>query len=292
MSQPKFTYKNVDITNLITTGSTTSNAYVGFPPYEQASPYSYERPLPFGLNVSNVPLSNVMNSKYVEFNTGINNDNNPPKNTTIYTTYNVSSSYDSIRAVIAGGGGGGGGRGGCGWNDPGNKRNNGAYGNTGGVGAYTYLASDVSLQSTSISLKIGAGGDGGSNGGDRDTKGGSGSGANGNSGSTGQDSYIVVNTSNGSFTVYANGGSGGSGGGGGNANNADNNNEANTANAATAFPNNLSNAATVNSLASIPANLNPFGYTSNISTGGLAQSGGTAPTAGKPGYVRIYLLKS
>lgn len=279
MSQPKFSYKGVDISNLIITGTSSISGFTGFPNYSPATAYSYERPIPFGIQVNNVEVANQMNSKYIEYNTAQ------------VTTYSLPASYDSIRAIIAGGGGGGGGRGGCGYDLQERQRTSGAYGNDGGDGIYTYLSNEINLVSSTINLKVGGGGEGGNNGGDADEKDSS-SGGNGNSGDPGQESYIRITTTNGTYTVYANGGSGGSGGGGGNANTPDNNNEYNATKPGTSFTNNLSNVLSVNTVASIPSNLNPVNYLTNISAGGEKKSGGTPPTNGKPGYIRLYLLKS
>ena len=61
MTTPKYTYKGVNIDNLIqgTTNTTLTN-YGGFPAYDSASSYSTERPLPFGITQEGIDVSTKM----------------------------------------------------------------------------------------------------------------------------------------------------------------------------------------------------------------------------------------
>lgn len=316
MTTNKYKYKGVDVANLITTGATGVTGYNSFPSYTPAAT-NIDKPLPFGFKSANgAQLSTLMKCKFVDYTTVTTGKD--ALNSPVIYQYNLGNSYDSIRAVLSGGGGGGGGRGGCGWNDAigQQNRNSGSYGNAGTAGSFTYLheAIPINMETTAQNYWVGAGGGAGSNGGDID-KDGSGSGANGNSGGAGRGSYITFRHASGDYyIVSANGGAGGSGGGGGNANSADGNRAANGYTAAVpvtytgyndlfaTYPNAggtiAANQPTTSALStsststvSIPANVEVLNYLNTYSKSGNAESGGTAPTAGQGGFIRMYLLK-
>uniref|UniRef100_A0A6C0B7R7 Uncharacterized protein n=1 Tax=viral metagenome TaxID=1070528 RepID=A0A6C0B7R7_9ZZZZ len=270
MTTPKYTYKGVDIGNLTAgTTNTTLTNYGGFPSYDSATPYSTERPLPFGITQQGTDVSKKMNATFNEYKTV-----GP-------STYTVPSDYKHIRAVLLGGGGGGGGNGGCG-GGPGKDRTPGGSGASGTNGGFTYV-SDVLIDSgKSITCVVGDGGGLGSDGGAQNNQG-----QSGGDGGQGIESYISFTSGGVNCTVYAKGGDGGDGGTGGTNNHSSSgpggvqaaSNTANTYNGITVVDGNAPGY-------TISSNINPLGYITNLSQGGGGSSSG-----GQAGYVRIYLLR-
>jgi hypothetical protein len=285
-----YTYKGTNINNLIVSGSSSLTGYGGFPTYKSASTYSSERPLPFGISLENISVSNLMDASYIDLTSGT-------------ATLTVPSDYNSFRAVLEGGGGGGGAGSSCGINDapgPGGDRNPSGNGGNGSNGGFAFV-SYTPLTQRSIQYFVGNGGAGGDGAGanspgsyqngntDQNTGQATGTGQSGQNGNT---SYITFTTSNGTFTVTANAGTGGNAAGGG-----DGGTPAVTQTTINYQQSELFSRDGNQQTATIPAAVNPILYLQNYSsrgTGSGESRGGnkTSPgTAGKPGFIRIYLLK-
>ena len=271
MTTPKYTYKGTDITNLISGSTITSlTGYTGFPSYDSASIYSTERPLPLNFLQNGIDISTKFNAEAIDFTAGQAG------------TYIVPPEYTKLRAILEGGGGGGGGNGGCGYNinpaDGPTGRNSGSSGGPGGNGLFLYV-SDISGIS-SLQYSVGNGGNGGASGAGYDPgpTPNSGQGQGGQQGGYGNESKITFVSSGTTYNIVSKGGYGGPSGRAGNTSPTT---TVNPALVATYTPTTYTGPV-VNSTT---PDINPLGYLTNISLAG----GVTA--AGKPGYIRLYLLK-
>jgi hypothetical protein len=280
----KYKYKGTDIGNLISSGSTSLTNYTGFPTYV-SNTYSTEKPLPFKFNFKNpsnnyVDVSTLMDAKSQDYSSGS-------------SLLTIPTDYNAFRAIIIGGGGGGGGGGGCGWKTD-KSRSSAQDGGSGGDGKFIMIENTTPITSpTTISYSVGGGGAFGTGGGDRD-KGDAGDnygpGGKGNKGYAGNASYITATIDGTEYTIYANGGKGGNGGDAGGPGSA----QGESGNPAPSSPNTYGSIKDYS--ASIPTDVNPLNYNSNIGDGGGGGGGGLGNGSpggtGKPGYIRIYLLKS
>ena len=291
----KYKYNGTDITNLINSGSESITEYTGFPAYTTNS-RSTERPLPFKFNFKNpsnvyVDVSTLMNAKSHDYSSGT-------------ASLTIPTDYNAFRAIIIGGGGGGGGGGGCGWRPKGTTgaRTSAGGGSPGGTGKFIMIENATPITSVStLYYTVGEGGGGGTGGGDRD-KGpvgtNHGPGGKGNGGKAGSASSITATIGGTSYTIYANGGNGGKGGDAGGSDGGTGNGEGGGGGGAA--PSSASNYSSITDYsASIPTDVNPLNY--KIATNGNGIGGGGGPGgagngdpggAGRPGYIRIYLLKS
>jgi hypothetical protein len=271
----KYTYKGQNIENLIVAGSTDVTNYNGLTYAAAANPnYTTERPLPFSITQQGIDISTIMDAKYVEFTTGSG-------------TYSIPSDFNGFRAVLEGGGGGSGGAGGGG-NGPlvGQQKNGG--GGAGGLNGGFIYVSDVLLNSPiQISYTVGGGGGGGADGASISPSTAVGKGTPGNAGGTGGSTNISFQT----YSITAGGGGGGDYGNGGTST-GNSGNIADSGNASIASSSNYNPSAIVivDTNNPIPSNVNPLGYLVNRSLGGPT-AGGPASGGGKPGYIRIYLLR-
>ena len=274
----KYTYKGTDIQKLIVTGSTTLTNYTGFT-YGTNSVYNIsDKPLPFSISQNGVDISTKMDAAYVDL-------------PTTGTSYTVPVDYNSIRAILEGGGGGGGGNGGCGYGyGPGQASMNRHPGGSGAVaanGKYVYMSAiNIDGSPRIITYAVGTGGGAGQNG---PPGGGSplndSPGTNGNDGGPGVESKIGFNLSGSSYLISA---AAGGGGQGGYAGSTKSNGASNTAiiavtNTTSTVPPGIQ---LVNDIA---PNINPASFLVNYSLGGI--NGETATSTGKPGYIRLYLLR-
>ena len=262
----KYTYKGANINNL-TSGSTntTLSGYGGFPSYDSATPFSTERPLPFGIKQQGTDVSTKMNAVYINYGAGSSGK------------YTVPSDFTHFRAILEGGGGGGGGAGGEG--QP--SSNNGGGGRSGGDGEFLYVSDIPISQGTEITYSVGNGGQGGTNGSPATdlNEDDSAKGEPGSAGNVGGSTNIQFQT----YQISAYGGSGGGGGNGGTSTDkgdTDSNKDKND-------PASTYSTSSINPYTSdfTSSNINKLGYLSSYSNGG-----GQA-TDGQGGYLRIYLLR-
>jgi hypothetical protein len=210
-------YKNVNISDLVISGSTTVPTYSGFPPstpfqfifsgfskpYNFSYNYLYSTRPSGGGNIAppQPDVSNYATAYTIPYASGTG---------TIPTTIpnNPGYSFKHISAYCWGGGGGGGGGGGTG--DTGAGYTSGGGGGSGGDGGYAAIQS-YPISGT-VNYQVGNSGPGGAPGAGA-TPGSANSGKSGDDGTPGNSSYVIVNGIN---IVNGPGGKGGTGGGSGN----------------------------------------------------------------------------
>ena len=298
-------YKGILISDLIQPGTSTLTNFTGFPGYSPASNYSSERPLPFNFSTPTVPdVSTLMNAKFVDFTSGKGD-------------YTVPNMYTSFRMILIGGAGGSGGGGGCGWNGwsasdpPSVGRTSGENGYEAGKGSFTYASTNLAYYilgtpGVNITYTVGEGGVKGNAGGDH-SKASMGAGGKGNTGNHGGLSSIIMTLVGGDrdlLRCYANGGYGGSGGdsggpgaaqGDGREPGPDITNNSGITDDVDYTPLALANNLSAEYL--VAANVNPVGYLTDYGrnyTGGWSSTANrdqTPGTSGKPGFIRLYLLR-
>lgn len=183
-------YKGVDITNIYHPGSTKIlNLSL------EGAPNQFEKNFPIGIKIKNVDISDLVKSKYQDFNDS--------------GSVSLPVGYKHISAY--GWGGGGGGHGGNGRKGPcgaGGRNNSGAGGGTGGKSGYFSISKFPLAPGQAINIAVGKGGGGAGNGGNfNNCNGGKGGDAGG--GAKGGDSNIHIG---GTHICSAEGGHGGGGG--------------------------------------------------------------------------------
>jgi hypothetical protein len=248
-----------------------------------------------------------MNAKFVDFTSGTGN-------------YTVPNMYSSVRMILIGGAGGSGGGGGCGWksgssiDSPSVARTSGENGYEAGKGSFTYGYTDhvhdnLGQTGANITYTVGEGGAAGVSGGDH-SKGSIGAGGQGNTGKPGGASSIIMRWGPNlgpsgikGLICHANGGYGGSGGDSGGPGSAQgdgrepgpNNTPSGIINDVDYTPLALANNLSEDYL--VEANVNPVGYLTDYGrnyTGGWSSTANrdqTPGTSGKPGFIRLYLLR-
>lgn len=289
---PKYLYKGTDISNLISSGTSSITNYTGFPTYT-ATNYSVENPLPFGmLSPAGNDVSTLMKAKFFTATTfaplipyNITGPIPNPQPNVGGAPYTPPSEFNMFRAVLIGGGGAGGNGGSCGWS--GSKRYSGGAGRIGGYGGVTVIEGALGINQQ-FWYGAGAGGN--------QVSGGRvppqltvGDGANGGTGNYGGRSFLSFGDGSGrQYFVFANGGEGGGGGDAGNAT---------TTSPGCSNPVNITNPSPPSiAVTNPPITLEsptvayftsnttpPLGYANVYGNGG--------PGAGSPGLVQIYLLK-
>jgi hypothetical protein len=201
-----YTYKGVNINNLLVSSETTNTSLDGAGTAMPKSPiprYSFEKPFFLNIKYKDIDISEYVTSYYKDYNT---------TSGVITETLPINGvNFKHISAYGWGGGGGGGGCGGKGLtvgfrNSP--KHNDGGNGGSGAAGGF------VAIQrypiGNTIEIGVGIGGTAGTNGNDKENQ--TGKGGNGNSGTNGNSTYIKINNIT---VINAYGGTGGTGGIGG-----------------------------------------------------------------------------
>jgi len=208
-TRPLYSFKSVDIANLIsngTGGSTGANGpnFNGYNFYtgliqnalSLGSDLSFGNPLPFNFKyLTNTDMSSYYSAFFQEFNIGSTANTKFPAGFT-----NNGGATGNIRAIMIGAGAGGGAGGGGGFNPTptGSNQQNGGGGGGGGGGALTYLNKQPIAINTVLTYNVGVGGIGGI-----------GSGADGTDGGIGTSTSLFIGPS---ILSGAAGGIGGKGG--------------------------------------------------------------------------------
>ena len=140
---------NISVSSIITAGSTNTNSYVGFPPYN-TSDFAFERhATDLGYKVDGTDLKNSVVAKYTDYigggatNSGSEQNDNQPNNPNYYAYYAYGNTVtdsgtipawcNKVRVIVIGAGGGGGGGGA----NAGNRAGSGGGGGSGGFAAGT-----------------------------------------------------------------------------------------------------------------------------------------------------------
>jgi hypothetical protein len=307
----RYFYKNIDVKNLINTGTGTPTRtdYINWPrssslnnsytifnlnnEFPTGSQITIEKPLPFLYkDSSNNDLNTVNVCKKITYSEG-NNQNIITESISLKIA-STNANFKHFSGYIIGGGGGGGGGGGS-------LFYKGGTGGDGGTSGYVgAVAIGLNTNESNINIEIGSGGNAG-NGGNYSS-----SNTNGNSGNNGNDgnkSSLSIDANN--IIMIANGGTGGQRGGGGkgssNGNNGSNGTNGN-ANFTTSF-NSVAIGDTnirVNGSTTIPNDWpqRPIYPVTNqqYGTGGKGGSRGNAigkgssGNRGNPGYGEVWLL--
>jgi hypothetical protein len=285
MTTPKYSYKGSDISNLISSGTTSLTNYSGFPSYI-ATNYSIEKPLPFNIFTPTEEVSTLMTAKvFTDTTFDPYSSNNPGQPALGGSSYTPPADFNMFRAVIIGGGGASGNGGACGFD--GFTRFSGGSERAGGYGNVTVVEGALNI---SGKFWYGAGQGGNEVAG----KAGPGAGVygNGKDGGTGNyGGYSYLSYGNG--IIYANGGEGGGGGKAGEILGTINGCHAPVN--LTAISNTQPSAVVTIPPIIQPSPTNTVAYftSSNIPPlqyGNVYGQGG--PGNGTPGLIQIYLLKS
>lgn len=140
---------NISVSSIIKAGSTNTNSYVGFPPYNTSNLAFERHAKDLGYKVDGTDLKNSVVAKYTDYigggatNSGSEQNDNQPNNSNYYAYYaygnTVSASgiipawCNKVRVIVIGAGGGGGGGGA----NAGNRAGSGGGGGSGGFAAGT-----------------------------------------------------------------------------------------------------------------------------------------------------------
>jgi hypothetical protein len=171
----KYFTDNVDIDNIVATGTENSNYISYYTNFKASTTHavnkSFKRPNNLGYKINGTDISTYMETKFTY-------------SLTETTTFNISS-FTTVTGVIYGGGGGGGGGGGAATDDDGvDTTDAGTAGQTGYRGRVEWFTLNIT-PNTSMTITIGAGGVSGRGGGYfKGSAGFSGGGSNGGVGGT------------------------------------------------------------------------------------------------------------
>ena len=145
-------YNNINIANLIQTGSTPVPGFGGFP---QSTPFQYssgfDKPANFSYTYQGTDISNYTTANMFLSTSNTNSGNIPLQ-------IGNSNSYFNIVSVCGSGGGGGGGGGGNYYELDGVGYYDGGNGGAGGAGAYGAVLNYHVSGATNISYNVGTGG--------------------------------------------------------------------------------------------------------------------------------------